>query len=288
VASPLPASFYERVGELAQRPAAGEPWSLVVRATPACRGPWSAAHQHGGPPSALLAWAVHELDPQPGMQTTRATLELSRPVPLDGELLLTARVTRPGKKVRLAEASLSAGGQHLVTLRSQRTRTLPEGALAPEHAAPPVGPRWPAPLEVSASAPYEFSFFTDELAYHRAMELRVTSGRWGSGALAGWMRARIPLFEGAPLRPIERVLLAADSGNGLGVALDLRQVTFLNPDLTVVLAREPEGEWLHLDASTMTFASGVGLTECALSDERGRVGRSSQTLVVEARGSAGA
>jgi hypothetical protein len=45
--------------------------------------------------------------------------------------------------------------------------------------------------------------------------------------------------------------------------------------------RPPEGEWIGVDA--VTRVEGVGLAESVLYDERGRVGRGAQTLLVRQR-----
>ena len=56
---------------------------------------------------------------------------------------------------------------------------------------------------------------------------------------------------------------------------------FINPDLTVHLLRPPAGEWLCLAARTLPSDTGVGIAESALYDERGRVGRSVQSLLLD-------
>ena len=58
---------------------------------------------------------------------------------------------------------------------------------------------------------------------------------------------------------------------------------FINTDLSVHLLRMPVGEWVCLDARTYPEPNGVGLADTALHDERGRIGRAAQTLLVRAR-----
>jgi hypothetical protein len=59
---------------------------------------------------------------------------------------------------------------------------------------------------------------------------------------------------------------------------------FINPDLTVHLGREAEGEWIGLDAETTIAADGTGQAVSTLYDERGRIGRAVQALFVDRRG----
>lgn len=62
-----------------------------------------------------------------------------------------------------------------------------------------------------------------------------------------------------------------------------RRFLFINTDLSVHLHRMPGGEWVCLEARTFPESNGVGLADTALYDERGRIGRSAQTLLVRTR-----
>ena len=73
-----------------------------------------------------------------------------------------------------------------------------------------------------------------------------------------WMRMRHPLIAGEPPTPLQRVLVAADSGNGVSATLDWRRYLFINVDLTVQLHRLPVGEWVCLDAITIPSRPGSG------------------------------
>jgi len=75
----------------------------------------------------------------------------------------------------------------------------------------------------------------------------------------------------------------ADSGNGVSAVLDMSRFWFINPELTVHVHREPQGEWLLLDACTTISAGGTGLATSRLSDRSGEVGRAAQSLLVGAR-----
>ena len=79
------------------------------------------------------------------------------------------------------------------------------------------------------------------------------------------------------------MLVAADSGNGVSAALDWRRYLFINTDLSVHLHRPPAGEWVCLDSVTRPESSGLGLSDTALFDEQGPIGRAAQTLLVRAR-----
>jgi len=116
------------------------------------------------------------------------------------------------------------------------------------------------------------------------MEHRFVRGSFlEPGPATVWMRARVPLVAGEAMSPLQRVLVAADSGNGVSATLDWREFLFINCDLTVHLARHPADEWVCLDAVTQPEPDGVGIADTALFDERGRIGRSVQSLLVAKR-----
>ncbi len=97
------------------------------------------------------------------------------------------------------------------------------------------------------------------------------------------MRMRQPLVDGEQPSPLQRVLTAADSGNGVSVTLDWTRFLFINVDLSVYLERMPVGEWVCLDAVTRPQPNGIGVADTLLLDERGRIGRGLQSLLVGER-----
>ena len=240
------------------------------------RGPWDPLAQHAGPPAALLGRALERCTPRDDVQIGRVTVEILGPVPL-APVSVSARVTRPGRGVELLEASLSGPDGELMLARAWRLRN-PGVELRPE---PPADPPPPGPEAGSAR---EFFPTGTDAGYHTAMELRfVTGGFLEPGPAMVWMRQRVPLVAGEETSPLERALVAADAGNGVSAALDWRRYLFINCDLSVHLKRLPDGDWIGLDAVTYPEESGLGLADTVLWDERGRLGRVAQTLVVRSR-----
>ena len=79
----------------------------------ATQGPWDPGAMHGGPPAALVATlltpaALSELSPT--LRLARLTSTSWAALPL-GELTAEVTIPRPGKRVALLEATLSAGGR---------------------------------------------------------------------------------------------------------------------------------------------------------------------------------
>lgn len=245
------------------------------------RGPWSSEHQHGGPPSALVARALEQLLPELGaVRIVRITIELIRPVPI-APLLVRAEVERAGRRAQHLRASISADGE--VVLRATALSLRTTEVILPELPPSRRGPEDELPASPEGLPSFEFPFFRDAAGYHKAIELRFARGTFGEGPTTVWLRARFPLVEGEALTPLQRVMLFSDSGNGVSVVLDTREYSFMNPDLTVHLLRYPEGEWVALDAITLPDPGGVGLAESRLWDRRGPIGRALQSLLVERR-----
>lgn len=84
-------------------------------------------------------------------------------------------------------------------------------------------------------------------------------------------------------RPLARVLIVADSGNGISSVASPFEYLFINTELTVHLFRQPVGEWVCLDAVSRIDRSGVGVAESIIWDEVGRIGRGNQALLVAPR-----
>lgn len=232
--------------------------------------------QHAGPPAALIAHALERCEPREGTQFGRLTLEILGPVPI-APLEVSARVVRPGRRVELLEATLSGPDGDVMLARGWRLATADvELDPEPERDPPPPGP--------AAGEPKPFFPTGQDVGYHTAMEYRFVEGGFlDVGPALAWLRMRHPLVPGEDPSPLERVLIAADSGNGVSAPFDYRRFLFINTDLTVHLHRMPEGEWVCLDAVTRPEPHGVGMSDTALWDERGRIGRAAQTLLVRSR-----
>jgi hypothetical protein len=114
------------------------------------------------------------------------------------------------------------------------------------------------------------------------MELRIVAGAFADvGDATIWFRLKVPLVAGEEPSPLQRVATAADFGYGVSAALERGKYLFINPDLSIYLHRLPVGEWVALEARSFAEAHGVGVAESALHDERGRIGRSLQSLLVD-------
>ena len=244
-------------------------------ATDLTRGPWDPAAQHAGPPSALLARTLEQCNARDDAQIVRVTVEILRPVPI-GVLDVSAEVLRGGRSVELLAGEVRADGQPLLRATAWRIRT---ADVDVEVGVDDAGPTAPAQLPPAAAFPW-----SADVGYHVGMEWRFASGEFlAPGPAAVWMRMRHPLIAGEAVSPLTRVMIAADSGNGVSAELDFARYLFINTDLTVALHRHPIGEWVCLDARTTIQRSGIGLAETHIFDENGPLGRGLQSLFVAPR-----
>jgi len=262
---PAPGAFYELDGDIAT-------------SSELTRGPWDESSQHAGPPAALLGGALESL-PVPNdtpMRIGRITYEVLRPVPI-APLRVAAAVERPGRRVQMLSGSLFAGDEEVMRARAWRLRT--ESVSMPGVPAP--APPAPGPEDGAHEPFFPTGAYT---GYHTAVEYRFTSGAFlEPGPATVWIRSRVSVVAGQDISPLQRVLVVADSGNGVSATLDWRRFLFINVDLTVHLHRHPQGEWVCLDAVTLPEDDGIGLADTALLDERGPIGRAAQTLLIAER-----
>ncbi len=278
-------SFYIPAGEGA--------WLATSHTT----GPWDARAQHGGPPSALLGRTMQRCEPRDDMIIARFTCEILHAIPV-GEIMVRARLARPGKNVALLEAVASADGRDVARATAWRVRRTDSPPVAPPQPPPPAlpavppspppggqlsappGEPFPAPPgRPPAAAP---GWWVD--GYLSAIEWRPVRGHFAEpGPATVWGRMRFPLVPDEEPGPLERVLAIADSGSGVSGALDFRSWQFINPELTVHLHREAAGEWICLDAQTAISTGGAGLATTVLSDLDGQVGIGTQSLLVAPR-----
>lgn len=206
------------------------------------------------------------------------TVEILGPVPV-GELSLRSRVVRPGRSVELLEAELLDGSRAVLRAAGWRVRSdslqLP-GTASSSRTAEATVPELPG---TESPMPPGWSG-----GYLQAMEWRVTSGGWSElGPATVWGRMRHPLVPGEEPSGWQRVMIVADSGNGVSNVLPIGEWLFINPELTVHFAAVPEGEWVCLDARTRIDPAGFGLSVSRLFDRSGLVAHGAQSLYVARR-----
>ena len=241
-------------------------------------GPWDPGMQHAGPPAALLLREAERASGIEGGQTVRLAFDIFAPVPV-GPIQVTASVLRPGRRIELVEAVLTAGNERpLMRLSAWRMRTRAEGPTESEAGAHPAAAGW------RDSRPEVAAFFTEDVAYHRALEWRFATGSFNApGPASAWTRPESELVAGEPMTPLQHLLVMTDAASGISASLDWSTTSFANIDLSLALHRAPQGEWLGMDAVTVLGGTGAAQCYAVLFDESGAIGRSTHALFVEPR-----
>ena len=242
--------------------------------SPHSTGPWDRRAQHAGAPAALLGGAVERLETDVPMQVARFTLELQRPVPV-APLQVSAQVVRPGRRVQLCNASAFAAGEEVCRASVWRIRVTDLRLPVAQVSAAMIGTPETAELFLEPGEP----------TLHRTgMEIRFSRGSFETpGNSTAWFRLRCPVVAGEEPSPLQRLLAAADFGNGISAPLDYLTYLYINTELTVHLHRYPVGEWVCLDSHTTVETTGIGLAQSSLYDLHGPLGRGAQALLIDWR-----
>ncbi|MHB1444301.1 MAG: thioesterase family protein [Acidimicrobiales bacterium] len=237
------------------------------------RSPWSDQMLHGRLLAALAARAVEDKELEEGMTPVRLTIDLFRAAPLS-PVTVSTTVVRDGRRVKVAEVGIFCEGREVARASVLMMRggppvagrvwgpeawEVPDPEALPEPPDPPDGRRFP-------------------------MDIRMTNSD-GFGTYArkrAWVREVRELVEGESPSPFVRAGGAADLANPLSNSGDAG-LSFINGDLSVYLARLPEGEWLGLDVTTHISDGAVAVGACDLYDRRGRIGTASVASVANPR-----
>jgi len=241
-------------------------------ASPATGGPWEPGLQHGGPPSALLAHAAEQAARDAGREDLTAVRfagEFLGPVPV-ASLRVSINVVRSARSGMLVDAELAAAGRTCLHARVWLVRRADTAGVAAAEQTTPV--------------PQAAGDLGADFPYGRSIDWRPVRGSLHEpGPGVTWARPLLDLLPGRPLSGLQRAVLIGDSASGISAELDWQSWTFMNIDLDVHLARPVAGDWLLMDAVTQLGSAGSALARATLSDCRGTVGSTAQTLLLARR-----
>ncbi|MBI1341266.1 thioesterase family protein [bacterium] len=255
--------------------------SNVFFGTEWAAGPWDPRACHGGGPAALAVRAAEEKPAPSPMAVARLTLELMRPAPVD-RLIVHAEVIREGKKLQLVAVTIRSSQHEVARGMVLKLRVEDLSAACSEAVEDPSrAARFAAIAPPERCEPQSSRLRT---GFSGLFELRSAGGGLltvGPGAV--WFRMTGQIVAGETPSPAMRAAAVADFTNGVSGALPFDRWTYINPDLTINLAREAFGDWIILDAATTVSAHGRGVASGGLGDETGWFGHVSQTLLIDAR-----
>lgn len=259
-----PISFFTRAGD------------DLLPAQLAC-SMWSDDQMHGVALSGALAWAAERRLAAAGrtdLRPARWAVDLFRPARML-PCTLSAEIEREGKRICLVDVILTQEGKRVA--RGTATFLKPSTSAQGEVWAPTERPA-PPPLEVVPPATTE----------PRAPYVR-SSAPWSQNFLehqnadrkTSWSTA-VPVVPDEPLTGFQAAASTAD-GASMVSNWGSRGVEYINTDITLTLAREPDGIEIGLLATDRVEHDGIAVGTATVFDRTGPLGTVMVAALANAR-----
>jgi hypothetical protein len=227
------------------------PEGNLFRATQQAAGPWSPDMLQGSATTALMAREIERLAVGSNFAVRRLTFDLWRPAGLSA-FHLQQDVLRDGRKaktfqVRLMDGELEIGRcTALLTAKSAETPIDQFSKSDPVAAGPERGTPPPA-------------FAQKWSLYFQNVSVRLIEGALEKpGPAAAWMRLDVPIVEGEANTPFVQAVQTADFSSGVAQIVDMREWTFINPEISVYFFRPPKDQWVLVRSRTRVGVDGAG------------------------------
>lgn len=242
------------------------------------QGAWDPNAQTGVAVLALLGHVLEDIPTLAPMSLARITVDMVRPVPIGRRLSVTSSTLREGKKLQVLDLAVTVDDVEHARARVLRLRDadvsdvtgLPASSTEADPASVLPPPEALAELS-SGRGP----------GMMRALDLR--RALTGAGDAYGyWVRLRVPVVAGEPVRATSRQTVGVDFSNCIGVAINPNAATTINPDVTAHFLRPPTGEWLAIVGDTrFGHDVGRGISAASLSDRDGLFAVASASQLVQ-------
>ncbi|ALG86207.1 acyl-CoA thioesterase domain-containing protein [Gordonia phthalatica] len=227
-------------------------------------GLWGPDALNGPAVCAIAVYAAEKAGGREDFTPARFTLELfksARRLPMAP----STRTLRDGRRIRVVEVSVNQydGDEEILVARGN--------VVFLKHGTNPPGERWSRPADADPFVPPETPdnhrpfFRTDEQDWSSNLADFQNSDR-----LRLWTRP-FAVVEGEEPTQFQRAVIAAES-TSLVTNLGDGGIGFINADLTVALARLPEGVRVGLAADSHIEHAGLSVGTANLYDEHGQFG----------------
>lgn len=238
---------------------------------------WSDDQMHGVALSGALAWAAEGALVAAGrtdLRPARWAVDLFKPARMV-PCTLTTEIEREGRRICLVDVILSQDGERVA--RGTATFLKPSATTAGAVWAPTERPV-PPPLDVvppaddSPRAPYVKSStgWSQNFLEHQNAD-RKTS--WSTS---------VPIVPDQPLTGFQAAAATAD-GTSMVTNWGSNGVEYINTDITMTLAREPEGIEIGLLATDRVEHDGIAVGTAAIFDRQGPLGTVMIAAIANAR-----
>lgn len=226
---------------------------------------WSDDQMHGVALSGALARAAERRLVELGrddLRPARWVVDLFKPARMV-PCTFTTEVVREGSRICLVDVTMSQGGTPIA--RASATFLKPT--------VPAAGEVW-QPVDHPAPPPLDVAPPSDEprVPFLRSGDLWSQDFREHQNAerKACWSSA-IPVVPDEPLTGFQAAAATADSAS-MVTNWGTRGVEYINTDIALTLAREPEGLEIGLLATDRVEHDGIASGTCAMFDRRGPLG----------------
>ncbi|HEY7270344.1 MAG TPA: thioesterase family protein [Dehalococcoidia bacterium] len=255
------------------------------RPTDKARSPWGETLLHGGSAAGLLARAVERFNEDPGLQASRLTVDLLRPVP-NRPLDVHVETVRRGGRIHVVEASLLADGELVTRATALLLRPLDEPLAMPAPSLPFDGPELLEPRTLgdwmgSRSPNFQPPAGRAE-GLHTTIEVRWVN-RGEDGPNRAWVRLPAQLVAGEANTPFVLAATLSDFTNAFANSGPRLPVGMINADITLYLHRYPAGEWIALETQRRAEPSGLAVSTATMYDEDGPIGTAVESALVNQR-----
>ncbi|MFP3908153.1 MAG: thioesterase family protein, partial [Acidimicrobiales bacterium] len=228
---------------------------------PQARSPWSPDMMHGRLLAGLAARHVEGHHRDDGLRPARLTTDLFRSPPME-PVVESSRVLRAGRRIKVVEvvqaiAEVEVARSVVVLMRSGEHPDLNVWTPDP----------WDVPGPDDVEAPPD-----SPMRQLTSLEIRAIDGMgMGSdGRRRVWLRDWRALVDGEAITSFQRLAMAADFASPLANSSS-EGLRFINGDITVLVGRLPEGEWIGVEVGAHIGHEGIAVARCDLYDQAGRV-----------------
>lgn len=249
--------------------------------TDIARSAWKDTQMHGVAVSGALARTAETTLAEIGredLRPARFTVDLFKPAGME-PCHLIGEVTRQGPRIALIDVTLTQGG-----VRVARAAAL---FLKPSEPAP--GDLWSPDVRPAPPTEQEVPLPTGPRAPYLLSEVPGAKATWTqsfrehqNGARKHIWNTALPVVAGEPVTGFQAVAAFADSAS-LATNWGSNGVEYINTDITLALARLPEGDEVGLAALDRVEEDGIAVGTAAVLDRQGQIGTVVITSLANAR-----
>ncbi len=244
-----------------------------------CVGPWYPGTQHGSTMLLMAAIAAEQFPSAIPRQIARLTVDMMKAAPVAPIKCVTS-VRKGGRYMEVLDISLFAEEEECVRASALRFR-VDDVPVPPQFKSMDVPPALPPamPFDLFAHAMHRDGF-------HHAIEIRVDVAACPA---IMWIRLVHPVLPTMFATPLLRVALAADWTYSIPNIVNhvvnregFSNKSFygINPDTTINLHRQLEGEWVGIQPHCTFDDFGAGTVVGQILDSRGPVGFCTQSVLI--------